>query len=104
MLIYGTIAILHFTSNASLSVFQRGWRGCPSIDHVHNLQGRPPIPPCILDVNGKVQIAIELEDAADRPAVVKVTADSVLVRVTVNVTSSKLTEEVLALMAKVTST
>lgn len=66
-------------------------------------EGRPPIPPCILDANGKVQVAIELEDAADKPAVVKVTADSVLVRVTVNVTSSKLTEELLALMAKVLS-
>lgn len=67
------------------------------------LQARPPIPPCILDVNGKVQIAIELEDASDKPAVVKVTADSVLVRVTVNVTSNKLTEELLALMSKVRS-
>eukprot|EP00873_Tetraselmis_striata_P040990 jgi/Tetstr1/461254/TSEL_006384.t1 len=66
-------------------------------------EARPPIPPCILDVNGKVQIAIELEDASDKPAVVKVTADSVLVRVTVNVTSNKLTEELLALMSKVLS-
>lgn len=52
-------------------------------------------------MNGKVQIAIELEDASDKPAVVKVTADSVLVRVTVNVTSNRLTEELLALMSKV---
>lgn len=48
-----------------------------------------------------LQVALELEDAAEKPVVVKVTADSVLVRVTGSVTGPRLSEELLEFIGKV---
>mmetsp|Transcript_11992 Transcript_11992/g.33731 ORF Transcript_11992/g.33731 Transcript_11992/m.33731 type:complete len:232 (+) Transcript_11992:176-871(+) len=64
-------------------------------------EARPPVPPCILKAGDKVQVALEIEDAAENPAVVKVTADSVLMRVTGSITGPRLAEELLEYTGKV---
>ncbi|KAG1657191.1 hypothetical protein FOA52_003605 [Chlamydomonas sp. UWO 241] len=64
--------------------------------------GKMLIPPCISrNANGATQIKIDIEDRAHRPALVRISADSVRIHVTINVASEGSREEILGLFSKV---
>ncbi|GMH32640.1 hypothetical protein BSKO_00474 [Bryopsis sp. KO-2023] len=61
-----------------------------------------PVPPCIMYVEPKgCQIALEVEDKATKPDIIKISADSVRIAVVSSVSHDHANEEILEFMAKV---
>ncbi|XP_026656419.1 UPF0235 protein At5g63440-like isoform X2 [Phoenix dactylifera] len=60
-----------------------------------------PVPPCISQVGGLVQVAIEVEDRAQRSAITRVNADDVRVSVAAPAARGEANNELLEFMGKV---
>ncbi|GAX83996.1 hypothetical protein CEUSTIGMA_g11421.t1 [Chlamydomonas eustigma] len=60
------------------------------------------VPPCIArNESGQTQVRIDIEDRAHRPALVRISADSVRIHITINVQSDGCNEEILNLFSKI---
>ena len=71
---------------------------------VHESRSNAPVPPCIGSVEPDgCQIALEVEDKATKPDIVKISADSVRIAIVTSVSHDHANEEILEFMGKVYS-
>mmetsp|Transcript_23431 Transcript_23431/g.51441 ORF Transcript_23431/g.51441 Transcript_23431/m.51441 type:complete len:241 (-) Transcript_23431:392-1114(-) len=60
------------------------------------------VPPCIVrNAAGATQVRVDIEDRAHRPALVRISADSVRIHITINVAQEGSNEEILNLFSKI---
>lgn len=69
---------------------------------INEMKKDTPVPPCIMYVEPEgCQIALEVEDKATKPDIIKISADSVRIAIISSVSHDHANEEILEFMAKV---
>ncbi|KAL0042663.1 hypothetical protein WJX79_007234 [Trebouxia sp. C0005] len=59
----------------------------------------PPVPPCILPLNkDTTQVSLEIDDRADKPSIIKISADHVRIEIAGAITAPETNEEILEFM------